>query len=384
MLKATIQRSELARAVGCVSRTIQRKGMSPLAGTVKITAIKDEESEGLEFYGTDSFAFSGTGAAATIDSAGDRSDSVVINAVQLERILSVLPNGEVKLTQNAKSLTIEAGKAKRFRVPLLGLEYPREKEPAATNSAPLLSASVLAAFKRVEMCREGPAHAHLNGILLEEMNGHLTAYTFSGSRTARAQILIPDGEQLPTGWCCFVPEALLRSVHDLCEEDEEVTFTSDSSVFVTTSLSMAGCQLPMGTFPPREFPYQQDYTQACVVLTAQLEEALKAVSIGSSDPAVAVLFELTESGLLLKSLPSAKDLDEPTDATDEIEVLEKLGPLAPARPFLLAANLAREVLRGFGEKVTIGYTNDYARFDAIEDEKFKGALNSIIMFIVHT
>jgi DNA polymerase III sliding clamp (beta) subunit (PCNA family) len=382
MIKLTITKAELVRAVERVGRAIQRKGHNPLAGTVKITAVKSDDWESVEFYSTDGLAFSGTSAAAKIALGG----TVVVNVLHLERIISVLPEGDIGFVENEKTLSIVSGK-KRFRIPILAVPYPREVEAATTNEMTLPSSMVLEALRRVEVCRDTGERPQLQGVLLEADGADLASCAVSGSRAALSKQPLPDGYHLHFGWCCFIPDSMFRSVHDLCEESEEVTFSHDTAVFVVSDRSMVGCQLPMTPFPPHEYPFNERAAPSCVVRTAQLIDALKSVSVASSDAAVTIMFRIDGNYLELRSLPSKADLEEPTESTDAIEIVHLQGPLSPSREFMLAANLTREVLRGFGSEVLISYTDNYARFDSYGGDdsasREQGTVSAIVMYRIH-
>ncbi len=376
MLRAKSDKSELIRAIARVSHTIEKKSTSPMSGSVKISAFKDDDSgEGLSFYGTDSFNFAGTTAISEVTSEGE----VIIGLSNIERILPVLNKGPVELIQNKSSMTIVSG-TKRFRVPIVGTEYPREASPP-DKSVTLPSSVVVTALRRVESCQEGHERPHMNGIMLQSGGDSLASYALSSSRAASSMQVLPENVHLPFVWSCFLPRQIIRSVYELAEESEELTFSADTAVYVTTDESMIGCQLPAVPFPDPSLAFSLLYTSSCTVLTSDLYDALRSMAAsGDSDVDVAFSLSLPERTLELRSAAIAGTA---ADAIVSIPISHATHALEPSRPFMLGANLAREVLAGFGDKLTIGFSNDFGRFDSIGDDKFKGITTAIVMFRTH-
>lgn len=374
MLKATTARSELVRAVARTSHTTTKRGISPFAGTVKISVVSGDVP-GLQFYATDGVGFAGTTALADISGTGE----VVVPSTHLERILGVLPEGGVLLQENDKSLSISAGKSRRFRIPLLGVSYPPEKDPPEHGSVTLPSSLVLAAIRRVESCREKDGdRPFIQGVLLEAGTSHgvLSACTLSSHRAALTSIPCPPGVLLPVKWSCYLPDRLLRSFYDLAEESKELTISQDTNVYLSTDETLVGCALPGMPFPPHDSAFAELPPRICRVRTPELLGALKAVSAASTDAAITVIFSLAERELCLQSQPDAHDLEDAATASDAVGVVEQYGPL---EPFMVAANYIHDVLRTMPAEVDISCSEELVRFDAVPDDKFTGTACAIVM-----
>jgi DNA polymerase III sliding clamp (beta) subunit (PCNA family) len=373
MLKVTTERSELVRAIARVSHVTTRRAVNPLSATVKISTVHGEEASGLEFYAADGVGFASTTALADIEASGE----IVVSALQLDRIVGVLPEGAILLQENDRSLSIASGKCKRSRIPLLAVPYPKAAVPDEHNAITLPSKVLDAALARIEVCREVGDRPFLQGVLLESNGSALVSFAVSNARVGFSQVPMPKDTYLPVPWSCFVPERLLRSIHDLCEESEEVTVSYEGSVYVLNEDTMVGCALPALPFPPHNEIIRHPYERCARVATRALVDALKMVSASSSDSGIDTDIWIANGELHLSSVASATDLDEPAEAVDAVEILEQRGTI-PEGQVRVAVGYVRDVLRTIGEEVWIGVADPFIRLDAVEGKGIDGLLSVII------
>lgn len=383
-MQVTTTSTEIARALSLLTRTTAKKGLHVLAGTMKITAVRDpEEQSYLLCYSTDGIAFAGTSVTAEVKEVGE----VVVPSHHLERILAAIPEGEVRMHATEKNLTIAAGKGCRFRVPILGIPYPKEAEfPDSGSSVELPSTLLREAIRRVEACRlvDGTQPAFM-GVHLRSSGDSLVATTVSGHHAARTVMRLPEGTHLPIVWSCLLPNNLLRSITDLTEEEGPIAIAYSNAVYLANSDSLIGCALPGGDFPDPSFMFHMPDKAWFKVATEALDEGLKIVSAASASRDLDVQLSVEEDGLVLESQPSSKDLEEYTVARTVVPLVEVLGT-APTSPMLASVVLLREAMRGMSPVFLFTHNEERIRFSSSPDpgSTYEGLTESVVMPIHST
>jgi DNA polymerase III sliding clamp (beta) subunit (PCNA family) len=378
-MQVTTTRSEIARALSLLTRTTAKKGLHVLAGTMKLRAVSDpEEQDCLLCYATDGIAFAGTTVLAEVKDVGE----VVVPSQHLERILAAVPEGEVKLHATEKNLTISAGKGCRFRVPILGIPYPREAEfPDSGNNVELPSVVLREAIRRVEACRlvDGTQPAFM-GVHLRSGADSLVATTVSGHHAARTVMRLPEGAHLPIVWSCLLPNNILRSLTDLTEEEGPIAIAYSNAVYLANNDSLIGCALPGGDFPDPSFMFRSPDHPWFRVGTESLDEGLKIVSAASSSRDLVVQLSVEEDGLVLESQPSSKDLEEYTVARTVVPLVEVMGS-APKEPMQASVLLLRDAMRGMSPVFMFSYNEERIRFSSSPEpgSAYEGLAESVVM-----
>lgn len=376
-MQVTTSRSEIARAFSLLTRTTAKKGIHVLSGTMKLRAVSDpEEQTYLLCYSTDGIAFAGTSVAAEVKDVGE----VVVPSHQIERILAALPEGEVKLNATEKNLTIAAGKSCRFRIPILGIPYPREAEfPDISTMVELPGPFLREAVRRVEACRlTDGTQPQIMGVHLRSGGDSLVATTISGHHAARTVMRVPEGSSLPIVWSCLLPNNLLRSLLDLAEEEGTLSIAMTNVLFVASSDSLIGCALPGGDFPDLTGSFHAKAKAWFRVETAALDEGLKIVSAASTDHSLSVQLSVEDDALVLESQPSLKDLEESTVARTSVPLLKVMGP-APQGPLEASVLYLREALRGMSPTFVLALNEDFIRFTSDPAPDFEGLSEAIVM-----
>ena len=314
-MKATLERSNLLKALNHVHRVVERRNTIPILANVLL------KSDGAKFTlkATDLDLEVIETAPARVDRAG----GTTVPAHMLYDIVRKLPEGgEVSLTtaEDGRTLAVRSGRS-HFSLQIL----PEADFPDITAGPfPIRFAIEAAALKQLidrtqfAISTEETRY-YLNGIYLHTISvggaKMLRAVATDGHRLAQAQMSAPEGlEDLPG---VIVPRKTVGEIQKLLEEPDAIVEVelSDTKLRVTIGAVVLTSKLIDGTFPPYERVIPQGNNKVLRVDRSEFADAVDRVSTISSERGRAVKLALADGRMVL----SVNNPDSGS-ATEEIGV----------------------------------------------------------------
>ncbi len=315
-MKLTIQRQELLTALQRVQGVVEKRNTMPILANILLEA----KSEGLDILATDlELAMRGL-YKANVEEPG----SVTFSARKLFEILKEIREPEVELTVAENSwVTIKAGRSEFRVVGLPSQDYPSLPAVERDGMIPLPSAGLLDLIRRtIFAVGDNDTRYVLNGILVSVISENAKKATLrlvgtDGHRLAMAEEEVNvDQTSLPsTETKVIIPKKAATEIKRLLEEDDNepmVGFTKNMLIFRKSGLLMTS-RVMEGAYPNYQQVIPKESSQKIKVPRAELEGALRRVSLLSRDKSYAIKLSFTQDRIHLSS--SNPDLGE---ANEEI------------------------------------------------------------------
>ncbi len=310
-MKASIERSDLLKAMNRAQSVVERRNTIPILANVLIEAAEGTVS----FRATDLDIEVIDKAAAMVEQAG----ATTVPAHMLHEIVRKLPDGAmVALHDDGASgrLEVSAGRS-HFSLATL----PREDFPVMASSeydcnfsakAPLLR-RLLDKAKFAISTEE--TRYYLNGIYLHAADSadgrKLRAVATDGHRLARVDADLPEGADSLPG--VIIPRKAVGELGKLLTDDDGVIAVSVSETkvrFATPEVTLT-TKVIDGTFPDYTRVIPTGNTKRLEVDAAEFAKAVDRVSTVSSERSRAVKLSLDEDRLVLSvNAPDSGAADE--------------------------------------------------------------------------
>ncbi|MCW5696062.1 MAG: DNA polymerase III subunit beta [Bauldia sp.] len=298
-MRATLERSNLLKALNHVHRVVERRNTIPILSNVLLRA----EDGRLRLKATDLDLEVTETVPAEVRAAG----GTTVPAYTLYDIVRKLPDGaEVALDTDAegRTLTVQSGRS-HFSLQILPeADFPDLTAGEFAVRFTLAAAQFRALMERTQFAiSTEETRYYLNGIYLHIVASGddklLRAVATDGHRLAQAQIAAPAGSEAMPG--VIVPRKTVGELQKLLESpDAEVTVeVSDTKIRVTEGDIVLTSKLIDGTFPDyvRVIPRGND--KVLKVDRGAFSEAVDRVSTIASERGRAVKLALGEGRMVL-------------------------------------------------------------------------------------
>jgi DNA polymerase-3 subunit beta len=300
MMKFSIERSTLLRAVGQAQSVVERRNTIPILGNVLIEADGDK----VQFRATDLDIEVVDKAIAQVERAG----ATTVPAVTLHEIVRKLPDGAlVTLTDDGASgrLTVEAGRSNFSLATLPKEDFPvmASSEYDSNFSAPAAVLRRLFDKSKFAISTEETRY-YLNGVYMHTAAGSdgsqvLRCVATDGHRLARIDAALPDNADGMPG--VIVPRKTVNELRKLLEDDDMQIAVSVSETkvrFATPDINLTSKVID-GTFPDYTRVIPQGNTRRMEVDASDFAQAVDRVATVSSERSRAVKLSLDEDRLIL-------------------------------------------------------------------------------------
>jgi len=269
MLKLTIERAHLLKALKHTQNIVERRQTIPILSNVLI----ETGADGIVIRATDNEIEIIEKVPATVEENG----SITVPAHKLCDIVSRLPDGaQIAMTVSAETnqMSIVSGRAKFALAVLPANEFPTMVQENMPFSFTLAGADLLGLINKTSFAvSTEETRYNLNGIYLHEKNGEtLTAVATDGHRLASARIALPEGAKGMPG--VIIPRKTIGEISKLAAEtDAELTVSLSANQirFQLEGIVLAS-RLIDGTYP--------DYEKVIPVANDKTVEADSAVLSG--------------------------------------------------------------------------------------------------------
>lgn len=305
-MRASIERSELLRVLGPVTKVVESRNTIPILANVLLTVANADGPGTVSIKGTDmDIAITATGTA-TVDQPG----TVTVDAKRLEDIVRKLPaSALISVEAEGTTLTIKSGRS-RFKLPTL----PAEDFPDISVGAFVANFDVdlAALFKPVAFAiSTEETRFYLNGIYLHAEDGNLRAVATDGHRLAQHDVALPETADAALFPGVIVPR---KTVGLVPAGVVSVSISKTKIQFVTDTLTVTS-KVVDGTFPDyrRVIPHGND--KVATVERTALYAAADRVDAVSGERGRSVKLSLADECLRLTAR------GESGEALDEIEVV---------------------------------------------------------------
>ena len=251
MLKLTIERAYLLKALKHTQSIVERRQTIPILSNVLIETTTDS----IIIRATDNEIEIMEKVPAVIEEAG----SVTVPAHKLCEIVSRLPDGvqiSMALSSDTNQLSIVAGRAKFALAVLPADGFPtmvQENMPFTFNVS---ATDLLGLINKTGFAvSQEETRYNLNGIYLHEKEGetpYLTAGATDGHRLASARIPLPEGAKGMPG--LIIPRKTIGELSKLAAEADEEVSVSLSANQIRFKLAdvILASRLIDGTYPEYE------------------------------------------------------------------------------------------------------------------------------------
>ena len=251
IMKLTIERADLLKALNHVQSVVERRNTIPILSNVLISAKGDQ----LSFTATDLDIEIIEGIAAQISEDG----TVTAPAHTFYEIVRKLPEGaEVELVKTADDprLMINAGRS-RFSLPSLPEdEFPVLSADGLSHSFTLHSTDLVNLIDKTRFAvSTEETRYYLNGIHMHATEGddaHLRTVATDGHRLALAEIALPEGAAGMSG--IIIPRKTVQEVRRLLDgiDDDIAVSVSEAKIRFGIGAATLTSKLIDGSFPDYE------------------------------------------------------------------------------------------------------------------------------------
>ena len=251
MLKLTIERTPLLKALKHTQSIVERRQTIPILSNVLIETTSDS----IIIRATDNEIEIVEKVPAVIEEAG----SITVPAHKLCEIVSRLPDGvqiAMAMSADTNQLSIVAGRAKFALAVLPADGFPtmvQENMPFTFNVS---AEDLLGLINKTGFAvSQEETRYNLNGIYLHEKAGetpYLTAVATDGHRLASARIALPEGAKGMPG--LIIPRKTIGELSKLAAESDEEVSVSLSANQIRFQLAdvILASRLIDGTYPEYE------------------------------------------------------------------------------------------------------------------------------------
>jgi len=313
-MKVRIGRDELLTGLQRVQGVVEKRNTMPILSNILLEAKQD----GAEIVATDlEIGMRGLYKATVLQPGG-----VTVSARKLYEIIKELPAGEIELTSGDNNwTTISAGKSQFKIVGLPSAEYPALPTIDREGLIPLSGTGLLELIRKTLFAAgDNDARYILNGLLvtliITDKKTALRLVGTDGHRLAVAEQEVGKaGHGSPQEIKAIIPKKAAQEIRRLLEEgggDGEplIGFTKNLLIFRKSGLLMTS-RLMEGNYPNYQQVIPKDGGKKISVNRAELESALRRVSVLSKDKANAVKVSFAPGSMTLFS--SSPDYGEATE-----------------------------------------------------------------------
>lgn len=290
-MKVRIGRDELLTGLQRVQGVVEKRNTMPILSNILFEAKQD----GVEIVATDlEIGVRGLYKATVAETGG-----VTISARKLFEIIKEVPPGEVDLTSADNNwTTIQAGKSQFKVVGLPNTEYPTLPTIEREGLTPLSGEGLLELIRKTLFAAgDNDARYILNGLLVTllatEGKTSLRLVGTDGHRLAVSEQEIGKAgtKGVPQEIKAIIPKKAAHEIRHLLEEggDSEplIGFTKNLMIFRKSGLLLTS-RLMEGNYPNYQQVIPKENGKKISVNRAELESALRRVSVLSKDKASAV------------------------------------------------------------------------------------------------
>jgi DNA polymerase-3 subunit beta len=299
MMKLSIERATLLKALAQAQSVVERRNTIPILANVLIEA----EGNQVSFRATDLDIEVVDRAPAMVERAG----ATTVSAVMLHEITRKLPDGAlVNLTEDAASgrLTIAAGRSTFSLATLPKEDFPvmATSEYSSNFSAPAPVLRRLFDKAKFAISTEETRY-YLNGVYMHVSQGEsgkvLRCVATDGHRLARIDAPLPDGADGMPG--VIVPRKTVGELRKLLDDDEATiaVSVSETKVRFATPMITLTSKVIDGTFPDYTRVIPTGNTRKLEVDASEFAKAVDRVATVSSERSRAVKLSLEEDRLVL-------------------------------------------------------------------------------------
>lgn len=312
MVKITVERDVLAKALPRVARVVERRNTIPILSNIMLTTSAMDGT--LRIYGTD------LDLGVTVTIAAESSDdfTTTVPAQMLSDIVKKMPEGsQLKLEQSddKRQLIVKAGRSAFKMLSLPSEDYPQVDTATPYTVKTYVDAGILASLlKRVEFAiSTEETRYYLNGVFteykVENKRPMLRMVATDGHRLAMAQCDAMEGIEdlgkikpgiiIPRKTVAIIIKMLEDALGEKKVEDKRFSFQmSDTKVRLEWNDTTIWSKLIDGTFPPYERVIPQANNIAAVVGRHDLAEASELVTTIASERGRAVKLTFKEPGII--------------------------------------------------------------------------------------
>ncbi|HET9962100.1 MAG TPA: DNA polymerase III subunit beta [Nitrospiraceae bacterium] len=324
-MKVRIAREELLTGLQRVQGVVEKRNTMPILSNILLEAKHD----GAEIVATDlEIGMRGLYKATVLEAGG-----VTISARKLYEIIKELPGGDIELTSGENNwTTIQCGKSQFKVVGLPSSDYPALPSIEREGLTPLAGAGLLELIRKTLFAAgDNDARYILNGLLVTltstDKKTTLRLVGTDGHRLAVAERDVgkPGTKTAAQEIKAIIPKKAAQEMRRLLEEggDAEplIGFTKNLMIFRKSGLLLTS-RLMEGNYPNYQQVVPKDSGKRITVNRAELESALRRVSVLSKDKANAVKVSFTSGGMtLFASNPDYGEATEDLPARYEGETL---------------------------------------------------------------
>jgi DNA polymerase III subunit beta len=324
-MKVRIGRDELLTGLQRVQGVVEKRNTMPILSNILLEAKQD----GVEIVATDlEIGMRGLYKATVLNPGG-----VTVSARKLYEIIKELPSGEIELTAGDNNwTTIQAGKSQFKVVGLPSADYPALPAIDREGLTPLAGDGLLELIRKTLFAAgDNDARYILNGLLvtlvMTDKKTSLRLVGTDGHRLAVAeQEVSKTGSKTgPQEIKAIIPKKAAQEMRRLLEEGGEgeplIGFTKNLMIFRKSGLLLTS-RLMEGNYPNYQQVIPKEGGKKITINRAELESALRRVSVLSKDKANAVKVTFSAGKMnLFSSNPDFGEASEELAARYEGEAL---------------------------------------------------------------
>jgi DNA polymerase-3 subunit beta len=313
-MKVRIGRDELLTGLQRVQGVVEKRNTMPILSNILLEAKQD----GVEIVATDlEIGLRGLYKATVLTPGG-----VTISARKLFEIMKELPSGDIELTSSDNNwTTIQAGKSQFKVVGLPSHDYPALPTIDREGLTPLSGDGLLELIRKTLFAAgDNDARYILNGLLVTllatEKKTSLRLVGTDGHRLAVAEQEVGKASTkgMPLEMKAIIPKKAAHEIRHLLEEGGDgeplIGFSKNLMIFRKSGLLLTS-RLMEGNYPNYQQVIPKESGKPISVNRAELESALRRVSVLSKDKSSAVKVSFASGKMTLYS--SSPDYGEATE-----------------------------------------------------------------------
>jgi len=311
-MKLSIHKNELQKGLARIQSIVDKRNSMPILANVLL-----EASEGhLRLSATDLEV----GIRSVYDADVTTEGALTVAAKKLYELVRELPDEPVELGATPNSyLTIHCARADFTLAGTAAEEYPTLPSFSPERTVLVQAAVLSAMIERTAYAQSlDEGRYNLNGVYLEVLpdSGHIRMVATDGHRLAYAdRVLGADVSALASG--VIIPRKGLTELKRLVDEDDadeiELAFHANNGLARKGDVTLV-MRLVDGEFPNYRQVLPKDANWQITLPSELLIQALRRVSVFSSERSRAVKLELTEGKLAISS--NNPDLGEAREELD--------------------------------------------------------------------
>ncbi len=260
----------------------------------------------------------------TLNAKIDKEGGLTVAARQLYEIVKGLPDDEVRVKRTEQNWAeIKSGKVEFKVVGVSDRDYPKLPAIAEAQTFSVESAALRDMIaKTIFSVSLDETRQHLAGVLFESDGNTARMVSTDGHRLSKAGRALPGGPKLATG--VLIPRKGIVELRRAIETREAPTAIGihDGNFVLKADDVGISVKLIEGQFPPYEQVIPKDNERAFVLPRLTFLDALRRVSLMSSDKTSGVRFGLDKGKLRIES-----DNPDLGAAREEIDIAYKGTPV---------------------------------------------------------